>query len=213
MANRRNHYEAAFEAYLREERIAYVAVDERRRALVGEGSLKSLDFIVSPSAATDGAAGSAATRWLVDVKGRRFPSGVKQPQFWRNWSTEDDLRSLAHWRAEFGGGFEAALVFAYELTADRAPTPPEQVFAFRGACYAFVGIRLDDYLAAAQTLSPKWGTVSMPVAEFRRRARPLLDFFGPAVAEDWPQTTDTAPDLMSDLAEIVCGLDYTEGSR
>lgn len=181
MANRKNHYEAAFEAYLRQERIAYVAVDERRRALVGEGSLKSLDFIVSP-----GAGDPRGVRWLIDIKGRKFPSGVKQPQYWRNWSTEDDLRSLARWREEFGSRFDAALVFAYELTADRSPTPSEQVFAYRAANYAFVGITLDDYLAATRPLSAKWGTVSLPVAEFRRRARPLLDFFGPVDADHWP---------------------------
>lgn len=36
-------------------------------------SIKSLDFIVS-----------AAVRWLVDVKGRKFPSGDIQKQYWKN---------------------------------------------------------------------------------------------------------------------------------
>src|SRR5688572_2898382 len=66
MANRDNHYEAAFEAYLRDRRLPYVAVDEGRRALAADESLKSLDFIVSPP---------GARSWLVDVKGRRFPTG------------------------------------------------------------------------------------------------------------------------------------------
>ncbi len=175
MANRRNDYEAAFEAYLREERIAYVAVDESRRSLVGEGSLKSLDFIVSPQDADPG-----GTRWLVDVKGRKFPSGKKHPQYWRNWITADDLRSLQQWQARFGAGFDAALVFAYQLTTERAPTPPEQVFYFRETPYAFVGIRVKDYALAAKTLSPRWGTVSMPVPLFRSRAQPLLELFSPA---------------------------------
>ncbi|MEM6798730.1 MAG: HYExAFE family protein [Planctomycetota bacterium] len=171
MANRRNHYEAAFEAYLRQERIAYVAVNEQRRALVGDGSLKSLDFIVSP----DG----GGTRWLVDVKGRKFPSGQKQRQYWRNWSTRDDLASLSRWQEEFGPPFEAVLVFAYELTAGRSPTPPEQVFYFRDKPYAFVGVRLRDYAALAKTLSPRWGTVAIPASQFRARAEPLLDLLTP----------------------------------
>jgi len=182
MANRRNHYEAAFEAYLRQERMPYVAVDERRRALVDEadrlgGSLKSLDFIVSP-----GGEAPNAKRWLIDVKGRRFPSGQKQPQYWRNWSTEDDLLSLARWQKEFGVAFEAALVFAYQLIADRTPTPAEQVFYYQDTPYAFVGIRLADYLAASRPLSARWKTVSMPVAEFRRRAQPLVEMMGPPLA-------------------------------
>ena len=45
---RTNHYERAFESYLRERRVAYVAVNEARRSLVGGGTLKNLDFIVSP---------------------------------------------------------------------------------------------------------------------------------------------------------------------
>ena len=184
MANRRNHYEAAFEAYLRQERMPYVAVDERRRALVDGlgkdgGSIKSLDFIVSP-----GGEDPIAKRWLVDIKGRRFPSGQKQPQYWRNWSTEDDLRSLARWQKEFGPAFEAALVFAYQLTADRTPTPAEQVFYHQDTPYAFVGIRLADYLAASRPLSARWRTVSMPVAEFRRRAQPLVEMIGPAVPSE-----------------------------
>ena len=76
MAKRENQYEAAFEAYLRTNRIPYVAVDEAKRSRWAEGSIKSLDFIVSPP-------GDAA--WLVDVKGRRFPSG-EQKQYWKNWS-------------------------------------------------------------------------------------------------------------------------------
>ena len=48
MADRNVHYEAAFEAFLRSRRLPYIAVDEARRSLVADGSLKSLDFIVSP---------------------------------------------------------------------------------------------------------------------------------------------------------------------
>ena len=38
---------------------------------------------------------SPAVLGLVDVKGRRFPSGDEQKQYWKNWSTRDDLVSLA----------------------------------------------------------------------------------------------------------------------
>ena len=87
MARRHSHYEAAFEEYLRYRCVPYVAVDEAKRSLLANGeSIKSLDFIVSsPGAIT----------WLVDVKGRRFPSGEDQNrQYWKNWSTCDDLRSM-----------------------------------------------------------------------------------------------------------------------
>ncbi|MEM6798559.1 MAG: HYExAFE family protein, partial [Planctomycetota bacterium] len=151
--------------------------------------------IVSPAVGSPGSAEplgggyAPATRWLVDVKGRRFPSGTKQPQYWGNWSTEDDLRSLACWRQEFGGAFESALVFAYQLTAERSPTPPEQVFYHGDTPYAFVGIRLDDYRSAARRRSAKWGTVSVPIADFRTLAEPLRDLFDGSP----PENTGSSP--------------------
>ena len=78
MANRDNHYEAAFEEYLRSRGVPYVAVDEAKRSVLSSGaSIKSLDFIVSAS---------HGVSWLVDVKGRKFPSGDIQKQYWKNWS-------------------------------------------------------------------------------------------------------------------------------
>src|SRR5437868_6640706 len=136
MTKRDNHYEAAFEAYLRRLRVPYVAVDETRRSMAGERSLKSLDFIVSPAAA-EGA-------WLVDVKGRRFPSG-RQKRFWKNWSTRDELVSLAHWEQIFGPRFTSALVFAYNIVGELAPLPAERLFEFRGGRSAFLAVRLDQY--------------------------------------------------------------------
>jgi hypothetical protein len=45
VANRDNHYEAAFEDYLRARGIPYVAVDEAKRSLLSSGaSIKSLDL-------------------------------------------------------------------------------------------------------------------------------------------------------------------------
>ena len=101
---RTNHYEAALEAWLRRYRVPYVAIDERRRALYpAAASLKSLDFIVSST---------CGSRWLIDVKGRRFPAGK---QYFRNWSTEDDVRSLSRWEHLFGRGFSSLFVFAYNV--------------------------------------------------------------------------------------------------
>jgi len=173
MAKRDNHYEAAFEAYLRRERIAYVAVDEARRSLAQQGSIKSLDFIVSPA---------AGPGWLVDVKGRKFPSGDEQKQYWKNWAPREDLTSLARWQQLFGADFRPLLVFAYLLLSDRAPVPGREVFEFRRARYAFVAIRLADYAPHARPISERWDTVAMPTAQFRRLARPASGLFTTALA-------------------------------
>jgi hypothetical protein len=169
VAKRDNHYEAAFEEYLRDRRLPYVAVDEGRRALSADGSLKSLDFIVSPP---------GARSWLVDVKGRRFPTGETNKSYWKNWSPRDDLRSLAIWQQHFGEAFEPLLVFAYHLVADRSPVAPERLFYFRREAYAFIGVRLMDYAAAARLLSPSWDTVYMSTSGFRSSAVECDELFG-----------------------------------
>ena len=170
MANRDNHYEAAFEEFLRSRHLPYVAVDEAKRSLMAGGkSIKSLDFIVSAP---------GGLSWLVDVKGRRFPSGDEQKQYWKNWSPSEDLQSLAQWEELFGAGFRGLFVFAYQIVGDRAPLPPEQLFEHRGSLYGFVAVGLSDFAAGCHPISPSWDTVAMPTAEFRRLARPVDELFG-----------------------------------
>jgi hypothetical protein len=150
--------------------VAYVAVDEARRSVLADGvSLKSLDFIVSAP---------SATAWLVDVKGRRFPSGDDQKQYWKNWSTRDDLESLARWESLFGENFRGLFVFAYDILGDRAPLPAEQLFTYRNRLYGFVAVPLSEYADFAHQISPRWDTVAMAAADFRRLARPLDELLG-----------------------------------
>ncbi len=167
MANRDNHYEAAFEEFLRSRGVPYVAVDEAKRSLLSNGaSIKSLDFIVSAP---------AQVTWLVDVKGRRFPSGDVQKQYWKNWSTRDDLRSLAQWEGLFGASFRGLFVFAYDVLGDRSPLRAEELFEHRGSLYGFVAVTLSDYAGHAHPISPRWDTWAMSAGDFRRFARPLTE--------------------------------------
>lgn len=171
VADRGNHYEAAFEAYLRAEGVPYVAVDEARRAVMADGrSLKSLDFIV---ASTRGFA------WLVDIKGRRFPSGDEHHQYWKNWSTRDDLESLAEWERLFGEGFRGLFVFAFERVGPRLPVAPEEIFTFRDRQYGFLAVELGAYRESARLISPRWDTLAVSGGDFRRLARPMRQVLGP----------------------------------
>jgi hypothetical protein len=167
MAKRDNHYEAAFEAYLRANRVPYVAVDESKRSRFAGGSLKSLDFIVSPP---------RRASWLVDVKGRRFPSG-EQKRYWKNWSTRDDLISLSRWEQLFGNQFGGLFVFAYNVVGDRAPLPVDELFEFAGNLYGFVGIRLHEYATHARLISARWDTLAISTDHFRHLAQPVANFF------------------------------------
>lgn len=169
MAKRSNHYELAFEAYLRKQRLAYVAVNEQRRSLIAQGSLKSLDYIVSlPDKVS----------LLVDIKGRQFPSGTRHKQYWRNWSTWDDLVSMARWQSKFGESSIALLVFAYEVVGDRAPLESERLFEYRDRRYAFLAVRVADYIQFSHQLSEKWQTVALSAAEFRQCAIPFDSLLG-----------------------------------
>jgi hypothetical protein len=165
MAIRANHYDAAFEAYLRERRIPYVVVDEARRTLEDGGSLKSLDFVVcSPEWG----------RLLIDVKGRRGPQpGEPSIRPWENWATADDLESLARWEQAFGGDYRGLLVFAYWLQPQAARDDLTPVLTFRDRHYAFYGVWARDYQQAMRVRSPKWETVWLRSRSFRELRFPL----------------------------------------
>jgi hypothetical protein len=178
--DRSNHYEAAFEAYLQWHRLCYVAVDESRRAQLGDIRVKNLDFIVY---------GEGGARLLVDVKGRRFPTGsAERPRrVWECWSTQDDIDGLERWTELFGPGYQALLVFAYQLMPD-APLPDEidDLWTWRGRRYLLRAVPVDDYRAHMRVRSPRWRTVSLPRKSFESLAHPFHHFTHPVppVAEE-----------------------------
>jgi hypothetical protein len=161
MADRTIHYEAAFEAFLRERKIAYVAVDEARKALCAEACLKSFDFVVySPS----------GPNLLIDVKGRRALSGSSQRTF-QTWTTQRDVEDLMQWEQVFGQGFKALLAFAYWI--DAPLTPESGMFEHRGRWYWLLGIDLAEYRNHMRRRSPRWETVALGAEDFRQLARPI----------------------------------------
>ncbi|MBI1345219.1 hypothetical protein GC163_02905 [bacterium] len=177
MTIRANHYDAAFEEFLRQGRVPYVAVNEARRSLLDDVSLKSLDFVVhSPNLGP----------LLVDVKGRRFPHpGESATRRWENWATADDLASMAQWETVFGGNYRALLVFAYLLPPETASDSQDQgqvpvMLTFRNRAYTFYGVWATEYQQAMKTRSPKWETVWLPTGTFRDLRFPLAELSRPA---------------------------------
>ncbi len=167
MARRHNHYEAAFEDYVRSRGWPYVPVDEKKKAIFGGCRVKSFDFLVYPR---------PGDAWLVDIKGRQFPyTGRNGNRFWENWVTRQDLEGLARWNTVFGDGFTALLVFAYWLVGAPQREPTGQVHVFRGQSYAFVAIPASQYAQKARTRSPKWDTISVPTRAFRSMITPIVD--------------------------------------
>jgi hypothetical protein len=166
---RTNHYDVAFEEYLRGTRTPYVAVDEQRRARLADVSLKSMDFIVTSR---------RYQNLLVDVKGRRFPSGgdgAGAGHKWENWATEDDIESLLRWQQVFGNGFRSMLLFAYEIVDLRFARELGRAFPHRGRLYSFFGVWADQYHLAMHPRSASWETVSLPSSNYRDLRIPIAE--------------------------------------
>jgi hypothetical protein len=181
---RSNHYEAAFEGYLQWHRLCYVAVDETRRCCLGETPVKNLDFIVY---------GDCGSRLLVDVKGRQFAAGQqgKSRKIWECWSHQEDVDGLLRWQGQFGPGYHALLVFTYLLPREmELPEVAGDLWTWRGRRFLLRAVLVEDYQREMRCRSPKWGTVFLPGASFRRLARPFhsftQDFFPEEIAEDCP---------------------------
>lgn len=166
MADRKIHYEAAFEDYLRSKGWPYVMVDEAKKAIFADVSLKSFDFVVYSE---------SGPNLLVDVKGRKFPdlraTGKRRGgRAWENWITREDVDGLRQWQGIFDGGFVAALVFTYWLQGRPQDAPFESVHVFRGRHYAFMAITLADYVAMSKPRSARWQTITVAARAFADKA-------------------------------------------
>jgi hypothetical protein len=180
MTQRRHHYEQAFEHYLRDRRVPYVAVNEARKALVPEtassrlgskdASLKSFDFVLY----------GEPTNLLAEIKGRKVggrPSEAGAPPTrsrLESWVTRDDVDSLLEWESLFGDGFRSLFVFVYWCDVPPPGSLFQEIFEFQGRWYALRGIEVADYAAHMKTRSPRWGTVHLPTEAFERLSSPLV---------------------------------------
>ncbi|AMV24366.1 hypothetical protein VT84_08215 [Gemmata sp. SH-PL17] len=183
-----NHYEVAFDAYLRQCGAAVVPVVEARRSYIDVSEVKSPDFIV---------VGPCAAKLVVDVKGRKFPGvgkGGKSRNIWQNWCEREDVESLIRWQGKFGDGFCGVLAFVYDLALHiELPAGTPDVFVFRGRVYLLRGVFVTDYRAHMRTRSPRWGTVHLSTDDFRALVKPISHFLAPP------------PDVIELTAEAALG--------
>lgn len=178
--DRGNHYELAFESYLQHHRVCYVAVDETRRAPLGDVPVKSLDFLVF---------GRDGTRLVVDVKGRRFPGGPpgRPRRVWECWSHKDDLDGLERWARAAGDDYRGLLVFAYLLDeAVHLPDGTPDLFAYRGDRYLFRAVESAVYREHMRPRSRRWETVSLSREVYRALVRPVREFTAAALLAESP---------------------------
>jgi hypothetical protein len=164
---RDNHYEAAFEAFLRSRKVPFIAIDEAKRTLLGDEKVKSLDFII---------VGPEDAKLVVDVKGRRYPGGTaeKPKKTWQNWATLEDIDGLDRWAAQLGHGFRGVIAFAYHIAPPFVlPENTTDAFAFHDDTYLMRAISSVEYRKHMTTRSPRWGTVGLPAKAFRTLVKPF----------------------------------------
>ena len=161
MADRNVHYEAAFEAFLRQRGVPYVAVDEAKKALFSNAKLKSFDFVVYSK---------AGPNLLIDVKGRQLRNRASRRGF-ETWTTEQDVVDLMQWQQVFGEGYKAVLTFIYWI--DPPLTEEPGMFMHRGRWYQMMGVDLAEYRDHMRRRSAKWETVALGAEDFRSLARPI----------------------------------------
>ena len=152
-----NHYEKAFESWLKDNGVQYLLVDQQKRTAFSRSKIKSFDFLFyTPD----------SRAYIAEVKGRKF-SGKTFTAFGSlpNWVTSDDIRGLENWVEIFGGRYQGLFVFAYELENIDVDTDGREIYEYLGGRYVFVAIRLRDYKQGAARRSEKWQTVHLS-AEF-----------------------------------------------
>jgi hypothetical protein len=162
--DRKEHYETAFEAFLRDRGIPYVAVDEAKRALFADAKLKSFDFV---------AYSRNGTNRLIDVKGRKCHTNSRNRSL-QNWATMEDVDDLIQWEQVFGKEFKGLLVFLYWI--DPPLAPEHGMFEHKDRWYWALAIDVGEYRAHMRQRSEKWKTVALATADFRQLARPIDDW-------------------------------------
>lgn len=152
-----NHYERAFESWLKDNGIQYLLVDQQKRTAFSRSKIKSFDFLFY---APD------SNAYIAEIKGRKF-SGKTFTAFGSlpNWVTIDDVKGLQNWVKIFGGRYQGLFVFAYELKNIDVDADGREIYEYLDGRYVFVAVRLSDYQKGAANRSKKWKTVHLS-AEF-----------------------------------------------
>lgn len=159
-------YEKAFVEYLRRLEMIGLGVDESRRSFIEGEPFKSMDYLVL----------SRGGRYIVDIKGKRYPGGTSQRprRIWENWVFQEDIRGLTRWEDSMGDGFSSLLIFVYRIGSDTVFSQPvEDLIEYCGKRYLFRAIKVADYAKRMRRRSPKWETVDLCRDDYRALVRPL----------------------------------------
>ena len=182
-----NEYERAFESWLYENQIKYVAIDQSKRVKVSRDRIKSFDFLLyRPAHAgslnrTKADLPDRSDVIIAEVKGRKFKgTSLASRTGFDSWVPVDDVKGLLNWEhtldLQVGEVSEAIFVFAYKFANVDVETDGLEVYEFEDNKYMFYAIRIDDYVRSMKQRSPKWETVFLPADKFREHAIVIDEF-------------------------------------
>jgi hypothetical protein len=157
-----NHYERAFENWLRDNRIKYTAIDQSKRAAFATASLKSFDFLLYLR---------SKSSIIAEIKGRTFKGiSFEKLRGFECWVSAEDIEGLTHWQRVFGNGQLVYFIFAYCIENIDVDFDGRNAYELGPRRYVFFAVSLDDYRKYMKLRSPKWRTVTLPADKFRQSA-------------------------------------------
>jgi hypothetical protein len=157
-----NHYERAFESWLLDNRIAYIAIDETKKKAFRNAKIKSFDFLICPP---------NQHNIITEVKGKLFKgSSLAGLCGLECWVAIDDVNGLSGWQEVFSPAHAAAFVFAYRIEKADVDFDGRDYYDHAGSRYVFFAVSLDDYCRYMKQRSPKWRTVTLAADRFRQCA-------------------------------------------
>ena len=164
----KNHYERAFESWLRERKIQYISVDQNKRIVFRKTSVKSFDFIISSK---------NRQMLIVEVKGRKFKANsLKKISALQTWVNMDDVEGLENWQKIFGNNYKAVFAFVYKIELPEVDFGHYDYFVFDDNKYIFLIISLDEYKKRMVLRSPKWRTVTLLTKDVKQCALTANEF-------------------------------------
>ena len=182
MANSMNDYEKAFESWLQDNGVRFMAMDQNKRRIFARDKVKTFDFLLYPA----NPAPSTGLKKVViaEIKGRKFKgrslAGLAGMQ---SWVTMDDVRGLADWEQVLAESkplgdvtIEASFIFAYKFDNIDVESDGTETYDFEDDQYIFYAVTLADYKKFMTLRSPKWETVTLPAAKFRQVAIDVRKF-------------------------------------
>ncbi len=136
MVKRNVHQEVAFEHYIRDKDVSYLAIDEAKRPM---GIDKNFDFLVFTK-----------TKVLaVDVKGKQIPYKGRGGYLWETWIHSKDLTGLRQWEDMFKSllncPVESLLVFVYLINDKSFMKDFQTTYQYHGMTYGLTAITIRDF--------------------------------------------------------------------